>query len=116
MSIPFIDMISIVVLLSIGAIYVLSVLNAEEGISVKYNFISKMSGIASALVLNGVLFSLLHWPNSIVSLSLGGISLIGVLFGGSVLKLFKTEHLPLNMMIRIVVLIILSGFFLVDAL
>jgi len=109
-SFPLINTISIVVLLSISSMYMASGIGSTN----KENVLSKISGMASGITVVGVLFSLLHWPNSIVMLLVGSLALIGVLIGSRALKLLKTEKFTQNKMIRLVVLIILAGFFLLD--
>lgn len=107
-SFPFINIISIVVLLSISSMYMASGIGSID----KGGVLSKISGMASGVTIVGVLFSLLHWPNSIVMLLVGSLALIGVLIRASTLKLLKTEKFTQNKVVRLVVLIVLSGFFL----
>jgi len=89
-SFPLINTISIVVLLSISSMYMASGIGSTN----KENVLSKISGIVMLLV--------------------GSLALIGVLIGSRALKLLKTEKFTQNKMIRLVVLIILAGFFLLD--
>lgn len=114
LAISGLNMLIIIIILTIAGFYFLTAFFNEKGVSVHQKFLIQLSGLASAMVLVGVLFSMLNWPSLIQNLVIGGVGLIGVLVGGSVLGLVSTKYLPRNMVIRIVTLIILAAYFLMN--
>jgi len=112
MSIPFINMIAIIVLLSISMLYYMAVLNGKEELTKNQTSVYKLIGISSAVILTGILFSLLHWPNSQIMLIVGGLVLIGVLLVIRFFEKIEYNFLMPSMKIRFIVLFILGGFFL----
>lgn len=112
MSIQFSQILSILIMYIISLLYFASTLNFEKGLSGGQSAIFKISGIASAVVVIGILFALLEWPNSMLMLSVGVLGLVGSLIGAGVLNLLETKYFPQNKSIRIGVLIILSLVFL----
>jgi hypothetical protein len=112
LSMPFINLISIVVLISIASLYYGAVINGKEGLTENQSVVYKLTGMSSGIIVIGILFSLLRWPNSQMMLIIGCLSLIGVLLAIEFLKKMEYNLLTPNMKVRFAVLLILGGFFL----
>ena len=112
LSMPFINLIAIVVLLSIAFLYYGSVINGKDGLTEHQSVVYKLTGMSSGVIVQGVLFSLLRWPSSQMMLIIGCLSLIGLLLAIEFLKKIEYNLLTPNMKIRFTVLLFLGGLFL----
>ena len=93
-------------------IYYFSSFEKIECDNMSQRFIIKLTGLASALVLVGVLFAMFQWPNSKMMLIVGTIGLAGSLIGSKVTNLNSTSYYTQYKTFRIIVLIGLSVFYL----
>lgn len=114
LSMPFINLIAIVVLLSIAFLYYGAVINGKDGLTENQSVVYKLTGMSSGVIVQGILFSLLHWPSSQMMLIIGCLSLIGVLLAIEFIKKMEYNLLTPNLKIRFTVLLILDGFFLLE--